>query len=94
MTPPLRILVVLPLYGGSLPIGRYCARALSDMGHAVRIFDAPAFYSAFTGLRPCNSRPRPWPLWRMLSCRCSIRGYWRRWKVSSRPSCSRWRRLR
>ena len=41
MTPSLRILVVLPLYGGSLPIGRYCARALSSMGHAVRVSVAP-----------------------------------------------------
>lgn len=57
MTPPLRILVVLPLYGGSLPIGRYCARALSGMGHAVRIFDAPAFYSAFTGLKTLQLPP-------------------------------------
>ena len=35
MAHSLRILVVLPMYGGSLPLGRYCARALRDMGHAV-----------------------------------------------------------
>lgn len=57
MTPSLRILVVLPLYGGSLPIGRYCAKALSGMGHAVRIFDAPAFHSAFTGLKNLELPP-------------------------------------
>lgn len=57
MTSPLRILVVLPLYGGSLPIGRYCARALSSMGHAVRLFDAPAFHSAFTGLKTLELPP-------------------------------------
>ena len=57
MTPSLGILVVLPLYGGSLPIGRYCAKALSGMGHAVRIFDAPAFHSAFTGLKNLELPP-------------------------------------
>ena len=39
MNTPLRILVVLPLYGGSLPIGRYCAQALRDLGHLVEEFD-------------------------------------------------------
>ena len=48
---PLRILVVLPMYGGSLPIGRYCAHALEEMGHNVRTFEAPLMYSAFTGLQ-------------------------------------------
>lgn len=35
----LRILVVLPLYGGSLPIGRYCASALGELGHMVDVFE-------------------------------------------------------
>lgn len=56
-TTPLRILVVLPMYGGSLPIGRYCANALRDMGHSVRVFDAPQLYSAFTGLRNLDLPP-------------------------------------
>ncbi|MFH1915213.1 MAG: glycosyltransferase [Pseudomonadota bacterium] len=47
----LRILVVLPLYGGSLPIGRYVATALKDMGHLVEIFEAPEFNSAYDSLR-------------------------------------------
>lgn len=47
----LRILVVLPLYGGSLPIGQYCARALRDMGHLVEEFNAPAFHQADMALR-------------------------------------------
>ncbi len=51
MNKPLRILVVLPLYGGSLPIGRYCAAALRDMGHLVDVFDAPAFHGAHVALR-------------------------------------------
>ena len=51
MNTPLRILVVLPLYGGSLPIGRYCAQALRDLGHLVEEFDAPAFQQAHVALR-------------------------------------------
>ncbi len=46
----LRILVVLPLYGGSLPIGRYCVSALKKMGHLVETFEAPDFYSAYTAI--------------------------------------------
>ncbi|WP_300124245.1 DUF3880 domain-containing protein, partial [Desulfovibrio sp.] len=53
----LRILVVLPMYGGSLPIGRYCARALTDLGHTVRVFDAPALHPAFTGLGRLDLTP-------------------------------------
>jgi spore maturation protein CgeB len=47
----LRILVVLPMYGGSLPIGRYCANALSGLGHVIEVFEAPAFYPAFAALK-------------------------------------------
>lgn len=53
----LRILVVLPMYGGSLPIGRYCAKALESMGHSVRVFEAPVFHSAFTGLKQLDIAP-------------------------------------
>lgn len=55
----LRILVVLPFYGGSLPIGQYCHIALKDLGHLVEVFDSPAFWGAFTalkGLRVRNSK--------------------------------------
>ena len=48
---PLRVLVVLPMHGGSLPVGRYCAQALRDLGHTVDVFDAPAFYDAFRAAR-------------------------------------------
>jgi len=47
----LRILVVLPLYGGSLPIGRYVASALTDMGHLVETFEAPDFNPAYESLK-------------------------------------------
>lgn len=47
----LRILVVLPLYGGSLPIGRYVASALREDGHLVEVFEAPEFNSAYDSLK-------------------------------------------
>jgi len=47
----LRILVVLPLYGGSLPVGRYAARALKELGHQVRVFEAPEFYTAYEAFK-------------------------------------------
>ena len=53
----LRILVILPMYGGSLPIGRYCASALRGLGHTVRLFEAPLLYPAFTGLKGLGLPP-------------------------------------
>ena len=47
----IRVLVVLPMYGGSLPVGRYCAEALRELGHCVEVFAAPEFYSAFSALK-------------------------------------------
>jgi spore maturation protein CgeB len=47
----MKILVVLPMHGGSLPIGRYCATALGRLGHMVDVFEAPLFKSAFDGLK-------------------------------------------
>jgi spore maturation protein CgeB len=41
----LRILVVSPIAGGSLPIARYATRALASLGHDVRLLDL----SGFTG---------------------------------------------
>ena len=46
-----RVLLVLPLYGGSLPIGRYCASALQAMGCHVETFEAPDFFGAFNALK-------------------------------------------
>ncbi|MGE9986044.1 CgeB family protein [Desulfovibrio sp. SGI.169] len=54
---PLRILVILPMYGGSLPIGRYCAAALRSLGHTARLFEAPMLYPAFTGLKGLGLTP-------------------------------------
>lgn len=51
MSDKLRVMVVLPMYGGSLPVGRYCATALSRLGHLVECFEAPAFHGAYTALK-------------------------------------------
>ncbi len=45
-----RILLVLPMYGGSLPIGRYCVDALRRLGHRVEVFEAPDFYGSYGSL--------------------------------------------
>jgi spore maturation protein CgeB len=47
----LRVLVVLPLYGGSLSVGRYCLEGLKEAGCLVDSFEAPAFHPAFTALK-------------------------------------------
>lgn len=51
MRSSLRILNVLPMYGGSLPVGRYCITALRALGHIVEVFEAPDFYGAFCALK-------------------------------------------
>lgn len=52
-----RVLVVLPLYGGSLPIGRYCARALRRLGCSVRVFEADVLYGAYAGFKKLDLTP-------------------------------------
>lgn len=47
----MRVLVVLPLYGGSLPVGRYCVAALRELGNLVEVFEAPEFYPSFQALK-------------------------------------------
>ncbi|MBI5741869.1 MAG: glycosyltransferase [Nitrospirae bacterium] len=42
----LRILVVSPVHGGSLPIARYCSTTLKRMGHEVELVDNGGFYDA------------------------------------------------
>ncbi|WP_069860139.1 CgeB family protein [Desulfoplanes formicivorans] len=46
----LRVLVILPFYGGSLPIGRYCVSALRSMGHLAEPFEAPDFFDGYNAL--------------------------------------------
>ncbi|MDR0339335.1 MAG: glycosyltransferase [Desulfovibrio sp.] len=47
----LRVLVVLPFYGGSLPIGRFAVQGLVEAGCLVETFEAPEFYASFTALK-------------------------------------------
>lgn len=54
----LRILVVPPFYGGSLPIGRYCASALRNLGHQVETFESPEFHEAFNAIKHLRLEPR------------------------------------
>ncbi|MDR2826238.1 MAG: hypothetical protein LBV76_05525, partial [Deltaproteobacteria bacterium] len=51
-----RVLVILPFYGGSLPIGRYCVQALRDNGCMVEVFEAPAFFGSFEALKGLQVR--------------------------------------
>lgn len=43
----LKIVVVSPIYGGSLPVARYCTRALQQLGHDVHLWDASIFEKPF-----------------------------------------------
>ena len=53
----LRVLVVSPLAGGSHPIAGYCARALADLGHAVRLLDLSPFARGMEAI-PCFTARR------------------------------------
>lgn len=46
----LRILVVGPIYGGSLPIARYCVNALRNLGHKVDFVDNSIYKDIFLGI--------------------------------------------
>ena len=43
----LKILVVYPVYGGPLPIARYCSRALQALGYDVESFDSSQWYALY-----------------------------------------------
>ncbi|MDI6853207.1 MAG: glycosyltransferase [Deltaproteobacteria bacterium] len=47
---PLKILVVSPLYGGSLPIARYAARGFKNSGHDAELLDFSPFYGGHQAL--------------------------------------------
>jgi spore maturation protein CgeB len=47
----LRILVVNPIYGGSLPTARYCAGALEKLGHQVATVECDKFADGFFSLK-------------------------------------------
>ncbi|MEI6126506.1 MAG: glycosyltransferase [Pseudomonadota bacterium] len=43
----LKIMVVSPIYGGSLPIAQHCCHALKKLGHEAEVFDASLFDKPF-----------------------------------------------
>lgn len=45
-----RVLVVLPFYGGSLPVGRFAVEGLREAGCLVDVFEAPDFFPAYSAL--------------------------------------------
>lgn len=47
----LRILVVKPIYGGSLPTANYCSEALKGLGHEVETVDCDKFADGFFSLK-------------------------------------------
>jgi len=47
----LKILVVKPIYGGSLPTANYCLEALSKLGHEVQSVDCDKFSDSFFSLK-------------------------------------------
>lgn len=46
-----KILVVLPFYGGSYPVGRFAAQALKELNHLVEVFDSALFFPAIENLK-------------------------------------------
>jgi len=50
-THSLRILVVNPIYGGSLPTARHCAGALENLGHQVAVAECDKFADGFASLK-------------------------------------------
>ncbi len=46
----LKIMVVGPVYGGSLPIAGYCAKALSNLGHEVDFIDNSRYKDVFLSI--------------------------------------------
>ena len=47
----LRVMIVNPVYGGSLPTAHHCAGALRNMGHEVATVDCEAFEQGFLSLK-------------------------------------------
>ena len=47
----LRVLVVKPIYGGSLPTANYCLEGLKNLGHEVEAVDCDKFADAFFSLK-------------------------------------------
>ena len=52
-----KIAVVSPLYGGSLPVSRYVANALTRMGHRVDFVDNSVYYDAYRSVEERLASP-------------------------------------
>ncbi len=52
-----KIAVVSPLYGGSLPVSRYVANALTRMGHRVDFVDNSVYYDAYKSVEERLASP-------------------------------------
>lgn len=46
----LKIMVIYPIYGGSLPVAQFCTRALQHLGHQVEIFDGSQYHSPYQSI--------------------------------------------
>lgn len=53
----LRVMIVNPVYGGSLPTAHHCAGALRNMGHEVATVDCEAFEQGFFSLKEVTRHP-------------------------------------
>ncbi|MBC8287804.1 MAG: glycosyltransferase [Nitrospinae bacterium] len=53
----LRVMIVNPVYGGSLPTAHHCAGALKNMGHEVATVDCEAFEQGFFSLKGVTRHP-------------------------------------
>jgi spore maturation protein CgeB len=53
----LRVMIVNPVYGGSLPTAHHCAGALKNMGHEVATVDCEAFEQGFFSLKGVTQNP-------------------------------------
>jgi spore maturation protein CgeB len=51
----LNILIVPPVYGGSLPIAHYCARAFKKLGHRVTMIDNSTYHGLFKEIETVTS---------------------------------------
>jgi spore maturation protein CgeB len=53
----LKVMVVNPIYGGSLPTAQHCAGALRNMGHEVATVDCDEFAQGFFSLKNVTRNP-------------------------------------
>ena len=53
----LKILVVNPIYGGSLPTARHCTGALKNLGHQVAVAECDKFADGFDSLKDITGNP-------------------------------------